>query len=152
MIAVFALLHALQAAPVEPPGRFAFRSYGSEQGLENLSVVSILQDGEGYLWVATEDGLYRYDGDRFHRFGAEDGLPSNEITSLALASDGRLSVGTFRGLARFRDGRFHALQGPAVQITALAAAPGGALWVATGNELLVEQQGSFVPAPGWSAG
>ena len=138
-----------------PQGRFAFRSYGSEQGLENLSVVSILQDGEGYLWVATEDGLYRYDGDRFHRYDMEDGLPSADITSLALGADGRVAVGTFRGLARFADGRFHALAAEGLAdavINSVSAAPGGALWVATGAGVYVEQQGRFVPAAGWPEG
>src|SRR5258706_286995 len=49
MIAVLAILHALQTPPLEPPGRFAFRSYGSEQGLENLSILAIVQDREGFL-------------------------------------------------------------------------------------------------------
>ncbi|HUJ27836.1 MAG TPA: diguanylate cyclase, partial [Myxococcales bacterium] len=148
------LLTALVALGA-PQGRFAFRSYGSEQGLENLSVVAILQDAEGYLWVATEDGLYRYDGDRFHRYDVEDGLPSYDITSLALGADGRVAVGTFRGVARFADGRFHALaaEGLAdVIINSLAAAPDGALWVATGAGIFVEQHGRFVPAAGWPEG
>jgi ligand-binding sensor domain-containing protein len=151
MLALLAALAALQTARAEPPGRFAFRSYGSEQGLENLSVVAVLQDRDGFLWVATEDGIYRYDGDRFHRYGAEEGLPSNQITALALGDDGRLWVGTNRGLALLDDGWFRLATGalPDIQIKALAPAPGGALWVATGAGLFVKRGGDFSPAPGW---
>ena len=140
MLALVAATLLLASAPAEPPGRFAFRSYGSEQGLENLSVLAIVQDREGFLWVATEDGLYRYDGDRFHRYGAEEGLPSNQMTSLALGDDGRLWAGTFRGVALFEDGRFRAVAKslPDIRIKGLAAAPGGALWVATGSGLFFE--------------
>src|SRR5437588_9004875 len=140
MFVLFALLHTLQATPLEPPGRFAFRGYGSAQGLDNLSVLAIVQDREGFLWVATEDGLYRYDGDRFHRYGAEEGLPSNQMTSLALGDDGRLWAGTFRGVALFEDGRFRAIAKslPDVRVKGLAAAPGGALWIATGTGLFFE--------------
>src|SRR5260221_7540758 len=111
MFALLAGLAILQAPYAEPPGRFAFRSYGSEQGLENLSVMAIVQDLEGYLWVGTEDGVFRYDGDRFHRYGTEGGLPANQITSLAAGDDGRLWVGTSRGVALFSDGGFHLAAG-----------------------------------------
>ena len=146
MTFLLAVLLAAQTALAEPPGRFVFRSYGSEQGLGNLSVVSILQDGEGFLWVATEDGLYRYDGDRFHRLDADDGLPSNQITALALGPDGRLSVGTARGVAQLRDGRFQPLAVPRVQINALASTPDGTLWVATASGLLSQRGDQFVAA------
>src|SRR5438067_63201 len=155
MLALVAATLLLASAPAEPPGRFAFRSYGSEQGLENLSVLAIVQDREGFLWVATEDGLYRYDGDRFHRYGAEEGLPSNQMTSLALGDDGRLWAGTFRGVALFEDGRFRAVAKslPDVRIKGLAAAPGGALWVATGSGLFFESSRErFDAVPGWPAG
>ena len=125
MLAVLAVLLALQGAPPEPPGRFAFRSYGSEQGLENLSILAIIQDREGFLWVATEDGVYRYDGDRFHRFGTDEGLPSNQMTSLTRGDDGRVWVGTNRGIGVFEDGRFRSVgrRLPDVRIKAIAAAP-----------------------------
>ena len=154
MVALLAAL-AIASPRAEPPGRLAFRSYGSEQGLENLSVLAIVQDLEGFLWVGTEDGLYRYDGDRFHRFGAEEGLPSNQITSLALGDDGRLWVGTFRGVALFDEGRFRTVAKslPDVRVRGLAAEPGGRLWVATGAGLFFESsREKFDAAPGWPSG
>jgi diguanylate cyclase (GGDEF)-like protein len=48
---------------------YSFRSFGSAEGLNNLAVRRIYQDHIGFLWVSTENGIYRYDGDRFEAFG-----------------------------------------------------------------------------------
>ena len=79
-----------EAAP--PQGRFAFRSYDSTDGLNNLAVRVLLQDRDGLLWAGTEDGLHRYEGGRFRHFGQAAGLPSAEITALHESADGTLWV------------------------------------------------------------
>jgi hypothetical protein len=47
-----------------PPGMLAFKSYSAPQGLTNLSIWALEQDVDGFLWVGTVDGLFRYDGSR----------------------------------------------------------------------------------------
>lgn len=76
--------------------RYSFRTY--VQGLGNLNVVSIVQDRTGYLWVGTENGLYRYDGTQFQEFGPAQGLPERTIQALHIATDGTLLVGTTTGV------------------------------------------------------
>jgi ligand-binding sensor domain-containing protein/signal transduction histidine kinase len=65
----------------------------------------ILLDGHGYLWVATVDGLGRYDGYRFqvYRNNSEDeaSLSSNDVRTLFEDRSGNLWVGTNGGLNRF---------------------------------------------------
>jgi signal transduction histidine kinase/sugar lactone lactonase YvrE len=80
-------------------GRYAFESFGSLQGLKSQFINVLCQDREGFLWVGTQNGLYRYDGYRFLEFTTKDGLPSDSITSLHAGSDGTLWVGTVKGLA-----------------------------------------------------
>lgn len=63
-------------------------------GMDNLTVNSIVQGRAGYLWVGTENGLYRYDGRVFRRFGSAEGLRGRTIQNLFIASDGTLFVGT----------------------------------------------------------
>ena len=58
-----ALLFAL--AGTGAAQQFSFRHYGFVEGLQNLTVLSLAQDGAGYIWAGTEGGLYRYDGTRF---------------------------------------------------------------------------------------
>ena len=69
-------------------------------------VYSVLQDRTGYLWLATEDGLYRYDGYHFRAFRADPSdpvaLPVQRLLALAEAPDGRLWMLADRfGLVRF---------------------------------------------------
>ena len=102
------------AAPVRPeglpapPGVFAFRTFGSGQGLSNLSVNALTQDSHGFLWVGTEDGLFRLDGAQMRRFGTAEGLPDSYIESFGLgaAADGGVWVVTRKGAVLFRNGRF----------------------------------------------
>ncbi len=97
------------AAPTSPGGRYVFRVYGEEDGLSNLTVECLLQDRTGFLWVGTQDGLFRFDGRRFARFGRDEGLPSTRINCLHQAPDGTLFAGTRAGVARLEKDRFVAL-------------------------------------------
>ncbi len=91
---------------------YSFRSYGSVEGLSNLSIRTIYQDREGFLWVATANGLFRYDGEQFEIFGAAQGVPSSHGTALGDAPDGSLLAGGTFGLYRLRGNRFYQVPGP----------------------------------------
>ncbi len=80
-----------------PAQRATFKEY--VEGLDNLNPNCIVQDRAGFLWVGTENGLFRYDGSAFTKFGTGDGLPGSFVRSLFVARDGRLWVGTTQGLA-----------------------------------------------------
>jgi diguanylate cyclase (GGDEF)-like protein len=83
-------------------------------GLGNLNVNCIAQDRAGYLWVGTENGLYRYDGREFRQFGAADGLHGHIIQSLFAGPDGTLFAGTTTGIYFERhDGQFKPIHPPA---------------------------------------
>ena len=92
--------------------RFTFKYYSHDQGLTSLDVHSLLQDRTGYVWVATGDGVFRYDGARFTGFSTAQGLPSNRIESLHQATDGTIWVGTREGLARFEGDHFRPVNLP----------------------------------------
>ncbi|HEX7130746.1 MAG TPA: EAL domain-containing protein [Rhodanobacteraceae bacterium] len=80
---------------------FFFQRLDSSAGLAQNSVGVIAQDSRGYIWVATEGGLHRYDGYTLRRFQHDpdraDSLPDNLITALADAGDGKLWVGSNSG-------------------------------------------------------
>jgi signal transduction histidine kinase/ligand-binding sensor domain-containing protein/DNA-binding NarL/FixJ family response regulator len=90
--------------------RYSFKHYGQEAGLGNLVVQCLLQDRAGFLWVGTQNGLYRYDGWRFQSYDRDDGLPSTRIESLHESPNGVLWVGTRAGLARRAGDRFQAVR------------------------------------------
>lgn len=84
---------------------YAFRQYGPREGLLNIEVRCLLQDRTGFLWVGTENGLFRFDGKQFLRFGVEQGLPDVWIQALHQSNDGTLWVGTRYGIATLKQGR-----------------------------------------------
>ncbi|MBI4911377.1 MAG: diguanylate cyclase [Acidobacteria bacterium] len=108
VLALLLLATTLSGGVADPRGTFGFRSYGIEQGLTNLSVNSLAQDAQGFLWVGTEDGLFRLEGDEFRRFGTEHGLPDDSIGNNALGPtpDGGLWVVTQKGPALWDGSRF----------------------------------------------
>ncbi len=83
-----------------------FHRYGLIDGLSNLNVRCLLEDRTGYIWVGTDNGLFRYDGSSFREFNHEDGLTSTEIEGLAESPGGDLWVATQEGVARFSGTRF----------------------------------------------
>ena len=106
---LMALVACCVAAPSALAQRYNFKFYGEEEGLKNLAVQAVLQDRAGFLWVGTQDGLYRYDGNHFTAFTSRDGLPGTRIEALYESADGTLWVSTGRGLARRAHDRFDAV-------------------------------------------
>jgi PAS domain S-box-containing protein len=137
-----------------PQGLSRFRSFGTAEGLHNLVVGSITQDADGFLWVGTEDGVARFDGERFTHFGTEQGLLSTDTAVIGIAPDGKPCVGGRAGMACWDGMRFSRAGTaglPAVAVSSIVTA-GDRLWVATADGLYVRDRGrDFVRAPGWPA-
>src|SRR5664279_6440330 len=75
--------------------QYSFRHYGASEGLQNLTILSLAQDGAGFVWAGSEGGLYRYDGTRFRLMTAAEGLPcATEVHALHVAADGALWANT----------------------------------------------------------
>jgi diguanylate cyclase (GGDEF)-like protein len=91
---------------------YSFRSYGNSEGLSNLAVRQVYQDRVGFIWVSTENGIFRYDGDRFEAFGPAQGMPPTSGAAFGDAPDGSLLVGGNFGLYQLRGNRFEKLAVP----------------------------------------
>ena len=132
-------------APETSP--FVVRSWQVEDGLPHNSVNQILQTRDGYLWLATDDGLARFDGVRFTVFGLAEGLPSLQVLALIEDRAGAVWIGTSLGLSCLQNGRFDTrttkdgLAGN--EVTTLAEDPDGAIWVGTVTGLSRYQNGQF---------
>src|SRR5580693_3367402 len=98
--------------------QYSFRHYGAADGLQNLTILSLAQDGAGYIWAGSEGGLYRYDGTRFRLMTAAEGLPcATEVHALFVAADGALWANTCAQILRFDGQRFHAIAGLSGMLT-----------------------------------
>ena len=100
-----------RVAALEPSTRisqYRHQRWAQENGLPRNTVNDIAQTGDGYLWVATELGLARFNGSAFTVFNRDTapGLRANHIATLQPARDGSLWLG-FRagfGIARIQNG------------------------------------------------
>lgn len=76
---------------------YPFRTYSIEDGLSESVVYDIIQDRDGYIWLATGFGLNKFDGLEFQQFFEEQGLLNSQTNTVYEASDGRIWVGTIQG-------------------------------------------------------
>ncbi|MFY8326703.1 two-component regulator propeller domain-containing protein [Pseudoalteromonas sp. ZZD1] len=79
----------------------AFKHYSIEEGLSQSVVFNIEQDELGFMWFATQDGLNRFDGNRFDVFKTSvkntNSLTNNYIYPLSLDNQNTLYIGTRHG-------------------------------------------------------
>ena len=101
--------------------QFAHTVWKVRDGFTRGAILAIAQTPDGYLWLGTEFGLYRFDGVRAIPWHAPSGavLPSGPIYSLLVARDGTLWIGTGAegGVASWKDGklrRYHELDGQSI--------------------------------------
>lgn len=147
------------SAQVNAPGKIApinaqvnnkhrfFNSYKQvawtiDDGLPQSSINSIIQARDGYLWMATFDGLVRFDGARFRVFYSAntEGLPSSRIYSVYEDPSGVLWIGTENnGIARYHQGKFTSYSTreglPSNEVNAVVADKDGGLWIIAGSQL-----------------
>ena len=134
--------------------QYSFRTYGAADGLQNLVILSLAQDGAGYLWAGSEGGLYRYDGTRFRLMAAAEGLPcATEVHALHVAADGALWANTCAQVFRFDGQRFHPIAGLSGMLNGaerMANDAHGHVLVATASglyEAVLNGAGSFSARP-----
>ena len=103
------LAGALTVGALEPST--ALQNYGRqawvmENGLPQNTVQALAQTRDGFVWLGTEVGLARFDGNSFQVFdrNSSPALPGNDVRCLLAAKDGTLWIGTSEGLGRWKDG------------------------------------------------
>ncbi|MEO6170863.1 MAG: EAL domain-containing protein [Lysobacter sp.] len=78
---------------------YYFTRIGSDQGLAQNTITALLQDPQGFIWVGTQGGLHRYDGQRYTVFRNsprnDASLPDSFITALAMQGEDALWVGSY---------------------------------------------------------
>ncbi len=143
LLAAFCLF-CFSAAVLALPPTPQFRYIGVADGLPSSRINSLVLDRDGYLWIATGDGLARYDGVGYqvfrHLAGDPGSLPGNYVETVFVDSDNRLWFGIEgHGLnvmdAQRRTVRqYNTKTQPLIQnddVFAIAATPDGALWFGT---------------------
>jgi signal transduction histidine kinase/ligand-binding sensor domain-containing protein len=156
LLAVIALLACglpcLALEPSTPLASYGRQTWVMENGLPQNTVQALVQTRDGFVWLGTEVGLVRFDGNGFQTFdkNSSPALPGNDVRCLLETRDGALWIGTSEGLARWKDGgvsTFTATDGlPGNTIRSLRESPGGPLMVSADLGYAKLQAGRFVAA------
>ncbi|HLC83569.1 MAG TPA: two-component regulator propeller domain-containing protein [Bacteroidia bacterium] len=83
--------------------------FTTENGLAGSQINAVIQDNNGYLWVAIYGvGIARFDGLHFKNYTTRDGLTDNRVLSIFMDSKNNLWIGTYGGgVSRFDGKNFH---------------------------------------------
>ena len=132
---------AVLAAPCLHAQRYSFRFYGLDEGLNNLTIESLMQDSQGFIWAGTENGLFRFDGNQFVEFTREHGLPNAYIEAIHEGPDKRLWIGAATGLFLREGNRFRNIPIGAgrsvLGAQGIATSKDGRLFLATNAGLMI---------------
>src|SRR2546421_9040026 len=160
------LLSAVASANQHGVERVRFLHYGIDDGLSQATARAMVQDDAGFMWIATQDGLDRFDSHEFHVFRHDPSsattIGDNVIFSLARGHTGELWIGTQSGgVSRYDalNGTFTRFQRDPHRAESLAGNPVTALlfdsrkrlWVASGGgnlQWLEPARGTFRVIPG----
>ncbi|SEN20168.1 Histidine kinase-, DNA gyrase B-, and HSP90-like ATPase [Luteibacter sp. UNCMF331Sha3.1] len=123
------------------PGNFVHQTWTTRDGAPP-AIVALAQAPDGYLWLGTGTGLYRFDGVTFSRYQPPRGkhLPSANITALKFTAEGGLWVGFYDGGAAYiHEGTlqpYDVSEGfPPGWVLVFAEGPDGTMWAATSQGL-----------------
>lgn len=153
------VLLALQSEasdPNKPLSEYTHTVWTHKDGLPSAFIYSIAQTQDGYLWLATTDGLVRFDGVRFVHWRPKTGHTAllGVVRSLCAARDGSLWIGTAAGLVGHIRGDDLTTFSVGAQAEAMLEDRDGTLWVTTEDRVLrfrsgtQEQIGTAMTLPG----
>lgn len=92
-------LGLLRGVGAEGVSDWFVRSWQTQDGLPDNSISGIAQAPDGYLWLGTNGGPMRFNGNLFHPLGLQpgEGLPSRQVRTMLMDGSGRLWLGMERG-------------------------------------------------------
>jgi len=139
VVALLLLRAALAAGdlPLPPNPRYAFQHVGEDQGFGTKTVTTLAEDRAGFLWIGTQDGLFRYDGSTFRPFGPAEGLTDRTLAQVVTAPDGTVWAATQNEFTRFDGRRFPRFTklAPGTGSQLIAFDDAGQIFLATGEGL-----------------
>lgn len=94
IIVFFAIAVVFTTANAQSP---YFKNYTVNDGLASSDVYECRQDSKGYIWISTETGVSRYDGQKFESFTLHNGLADDEIFGTREDSKSRIWFISFNG-------------------------------------------------------
>jgi ligand-binding sensor domain-containing protein len=151
-IAWLALLFAAPAHALDPEERFhdyVRDNWSVENGLPQVSVLTITQDSTGYIWLGTQNGIARFDGVRFNVYDRRTtGVDTTMATVSYTDRSGKPWFGTAHGVLRLNQGKLELLRAGTgnAAVQGIAEAADGSMLFATSLGVMRLRDSSIEPA------
>ena len=85
--------------------KFQYKSFTTKDGLSSNNTNAILKDSRGFIWIGTQNGLNRFDGNTFDNFynnpADSTSIASNYVHSLFISHKNELWIGTESGISTY---------------------------------------------------
>jgi ligand-binding sensor domain-containing protein len=116
--------------PGKKISQYGHTAWRLQDGYFTGAIFAITQTTDGYLWIGTQNGLWRFDGVRFVPWVPPAGkhLLSSAITALHGARDGSLWIGSYSGLTRWVNQELTSYPDPRGEVLAILERSNGEIW------------------------
>lgn len=79
-------------------------SFSTENsGISSNFIFDIVEDNNSFIWIATQNGVNRFDGKKFFNYTTKDGLPSNDVIQIVKDKNGLIWANCFRQVPAYFD-------------------------------------------------
>src|SRR6188768_2374158 len=100
LVSIFVLLSA--STNSQSIFHLKFHHFNTNNGLGSTNVRKSIQDLKGFTWIATQDGLYRFDGNRFDSYNKfldkKHAITGSDIRDLVIIRDTLWAINSFGGI------------------------------------------------------
>lgn len=114
----------------ESTARARWQVFNEDDGFPGVVVEDLLEDNDGRIWAATDNGVAVFDGQSWRAFTTADGLADDQVNDMALGSDGSIWFATERGASQYDGVTWHTFRRgdglPATSVTSVFADREGA--------------------------
>ncbi|MDD5152106.1 MAG: two-component regulator propeller domain-containing protein, partial [Flavobacterium sp.] len=78
-------------------------TFSTNEGLPSNHIYDIVEDNNGFLWIATNNGIARFDGKYFYNYTVKNGLPSNDVLQVIKEKNGTIWVNCYNEVPSYFD-------------------------------------------------
>ncbi|WP_221406753.1 ligand-binding sensor domain-containing protein [Ekhidna lutea] len=130
------------------PRDFTTVLYNADRDFNGVFIYTIVQDDDGFLWIGSDDGLYRFDGKEMLNLNKKDSAINSLITASTISNDGHVYLGYIQGgISIVEHGRYRKIVSREElpnRIEALKVDDADILWGLTRNQGMVRIENDSV--------